>query len=97
MHDLCRGLIYPIEQEKLDEAYNLCSPGSVTMREFADTLGEVLNRPSFFGVPEFALNLVFGEAAGPILNSLHVQPKRLQQSGFKFKFKDLHEALSEIL
>lgn len=97
MHDLCRGLIYPMEKETFEGAYNLCSPNSVTMREFADTLGEVLGRPSFFRVPGFALNLAFGEASGPILNSLHVQPGRLQDEGFGFKFKDLHEALSEVL
>ncbi len=97
MHDLCRGLLYPIEREMFDGVYNLCSPDSVTMREFADTLGEVLGRPSFFRVPEFALNLVLGEAAGPIVNSLNVQPEKLQQSGFEFEFENLHEALSEIL
>lgn len=97
MHDLCRGLISPMVQDSLSGAYNLCSPDSVTMREFAKALGEVMNRPTFFKVPEFALGLVLGEAAGPILNSLRVQPKRLMQAGFEFRYEDLHEALSEIL
>ena len=97
MHDVCRGLLYPVENESFDGVYNLCSPNPVTMDEFTDTLGDVLNRPSFFRVPEFALKLVLGEAATPVLNSHRTQPKRLQQVGFNFEFEDLHVALSDIL
>jgi len=97
MYDLCRGLIYPLENEGFNGPYNLNAPNPVTMNGFADKLGDVLNRPSFFRVPEFALNLVLGEAADPILDSLRVQPKKLQQAGFEFKFPHLKEALADIL
>lgn len=97
MFDLCRGLVYPLENETFEGAYNLNAPNPVTMNEFADKLGEVLNRPSFFRVPEFALNLVLGEAADPILDSLRIQPKKLQQAGFEFKFQFVKEALADIL
>ncbi|MDR9408982.1 MAG: DUF1731 domain-containing protein, partial [Balneolaceae bacterium] len=59
-------------------------------------LGNVLNRPSFFRVPEFAMRTLLGEAAEPTLSSLNVQPKVLQISGFEFKFEDLEEALADI-
>ncbi|NGP78082.1 TIGR01777 family protein [Balneolaceae bacterium YR4-1] len=97
MYDLCRGLKHPLENEAFEGAYNLSAPNPVTMNEFADKLGEVLNRPTFFRVPEFALNLVLGEAADPILESLRVQPKKLQQAGFEFKFQYVKEALADIL
>lgn len=97
MYDLCCGLKYPLENEVFEGAYNLSAPNPVTMNEFADKLGEVLNRPTFFRVPEFALNLVLGEAADPILESLRVQPKKLQQAGFEFKFQYVKEALADIL
>jgi uncharacterized protein (TIGR01777 family) len=97
MKDAIRGLLYPVDKESLDGVYNLCSPNPVTMNEFAATLGEVLNRPSLFRVPEFALDLVYGEAVTPVLRSHRVQPKRLQKAGFEFNYASLHEALSEIL
>lgn len=97
MYDLCRGLKYPLENKTFEGAYNLSAPNPVTMNEFADKLGEVLNRPTFFRVPEFALNLVLGEAAEPILESLRVQPKKLQLAGFEFKFQYVQEALADIL
>lgn len=96
LHDLCRGIIFSLENEHFDGAYNLCAPNPVTMNEFADSLGDILNRPSLFRVPKFALKLALGEAATPIIKSLRVQPKRLQQEGFEFRFNHVSEALSEI-
>lgn len=97
MHDLYRGLLYPLEQQDFDGPYNLNAPNPVSMNEFADKLGDVLHRPSFFRVPEFALKLALGEAADPILDSLRVQPRRLQKAGFEFRFPYLKEALVDIL
>lgn len=96
-HDLCRGLTFPLENENFEGPYNLTAPNPVTMETLADTLGNVLNRPSAFRVPEFALSLILGEAAKPILESLRAVPNHLQEAGFEFKFPYIREALSEIL
>ena len=50
--DLVKALVFPIENEKLEGAYNVCSPNPATMNEVAETLGDVMNRPSFFRVPK---------------------------------------------
>lgn len=97
MDDLCRGLAWPIENAGFEGPYNLAAPHPVTMNEFAERLGDVLGRPSFFRVPEFALELVLGEAASPVVESLRIQPKKLQKAGFEFKFRNVEEALADIL
>ncbi|MEQ9091133.1 MAG: TIGR01777 family oxidoreductase [Balneola sp.] len=94
--DLVKALIFPIDNEKLEGAYNVCSPNPATMNEVADTLGDVMNRPSFFRVPKFALDIVLGEAVQPITGSIRMQPKKLQVSGFEFRFEELEEALADI-
>ena len=96
MDDLVRALIYPIENKDLRGPYNVCSPQPETMNRLSEALGTVLNRPSFFRVPEFVLKTILGEAAEPPLSSLNAQPKVLQISGFEFKFEDLQEALADI-
>lgn len=96
MNDVSRGLICPMKEEELSGPYNLCAPEPVTINHLADALGNVLNRPSFFRVPEFAMKAVLGEAANPALASLNVQPKVLQISGFEFQFEDAEEALADI-
>lgn len=95
--DLCLALIYPIKNEELSGAYNVCSPNPATMNEFADTLGDVLNRPSIFRVPKFVLDIVLGEAAKPVTDSIRMQPKKLQVTGLEFHFEDLKEALADII
>ena len=97
MDDLCSILIYAMENEKLKGPLNACSPEPVTMNEFADALGEVMNRPSFFRVPEFVLDIVLGEAAVPVTGSLRVQPKVLQKSGFEFEYEDVETAIADIM
>ncbi|MEX2456143.1 MAG: TIGR01777 family oxidoreductase, partial [Balneolaceae bacterium] len=77
MEDMIRAIIYPMEKPDFEGPYNACSPDQVTMNELSKTLGKVMNRPSMLRVPEFALKMVLGEAAAPVLGSLNVQPKKL--------------------
>lgn len=97
LQDLCRGLLYLLNHGEIEGAVNLNAPNPVTMNEFARELASQLHRPSFLKVPEFALKMVLGEAANPIVNSLRLQPRKLQQQGFEFRFKHIKEALGEIL
>src|SRR6056297_765579 len=97
MYDMISALVYPIEKPEVSGPYNAASPNPVQMDEFAKVMGKVMNRPSFFKVPEFVLNTVLGEAATPVLASLRIQPKVLQQAGFEFQFADLEVALGDIL
>lgn len=97
MLDLCRGLIYPLQNESMEGPYNLNAPNPVTMNEFAEELASQLHRPSLFRVPEFVLDIVLGEAANPVITSKRMQPKKLQQKGFEFKFGHLRQALGDLL
>lgn len=89
------GIInFALENEHLRGAVNVASPNPVTNEEFTKTLGEVLYRPTILPLPEFAVNLVFGEMGDALLiHSTRVEPKRLQEAGYKFKFTKLRSAL----
>lgn len=94
LDDVIEIINYAIENENLRGAVNVASPNPVTNEEFTKTLGEVLYRPTFLPLPEFAVNLVFGEMGDALLiDSTRVEPKRLQEAGYKFKFTDLKSAL----
>lgn len=97
MEDLCRGILFPVGNPDLEGAYNICSPNPVTMNDFATILGETIRRPSFFRVPEFLLKIVLGEAAGPVMTSLRVQPAKLSRQGFEFRYETVEEALAAVL
>ena len=95
--DIVRIYIYAIDNKNLSGAVNAASPNPVRMKEFANTLGKVLNRPSLFPVPKFVLKIVVGEAAEVVTASQRVDPKKLLKSEYYFKFENLENALRDLL
>ena len=94
LDDVVGAINFALENESLRGAVNVVSPNPVTNEEFTKTLGEVLYRPTFLPLPEFAVNLVFGEMGDALLlDSTRVAPKRLEDASFEFKFPELKTAL----
>ncbi len=94
LDDVVGVINYALENENVRGAVNNVAPNPVTNEEFTKTLGEVLYRPTFLPLPEFAVNLVFGEMGDALLiDSTKVVPRRLKDAGYKFKFTDLKKAL----
>jgi NAD dependent epimerase/dehydratase family enzyme len=86
-----------MEREELDGAFNLTSPLPVTVKEFAKTLGAVLNKPAWVSVPGFVVRLAMGQMGTEVLlGSQRVLPRRLVDAGFEFKHPDLCDALSRV-
>jgi uncharacterized protein (TIGR01777 family) len=89
---------FAMEHEELSGPINTLSPNPVTNAEFTETLGRVIGRPTVFTVPEFALNLLFGQMANDtLLASQRAFPRRLQEAGFRFRYPELEGALRAVL
>jgi uncharacterized protein (TIGR01777 family) len=98
LDDVVAIVNFALENENLRGAINVASPNPVTNEEFTKTLGEVLYRPTFLPLPEFAVNLVFGEMGDALLiDSTKVIPKRLLDAGYKFIYSDLKPALEHAI
>jgi hypothetical protein len=77
---------------------NLTAPHPVPNARFAQALGRALDRPAVIPAPGFALKLVLGEMAGPLLlYSQRVIPARALAGGFRFAHPTLDEALADLL
>ncbi len=98
LDDLVYAIHHMIQDESLEGPVNAVTPNPVTNAEFTKTLGRVLRRPTIFPMPAFAAKLAFGELAEALLLSGHrVQPTRLTNAGFAFRFPDLEGALRHLL
>jgi len=97
MADACEAILFAITNEKMDGPFNLAAPNPVTMKEFTKELGNVMNRPSVFRVPEFALRIVVGEGTEALTSSHRIIPQKLLDHGFEFKYPNVHEGLQDIL
>lgn len=77
---------------------NVVAPNPVTNAEFTRTLAAVMKRPAILAVPRLAVKLAFGEFAQEgILSSARVVPRKLQESGFHFRYAELRPALEDLL
>jgi uncharacterized protein len=95
--DIVGIYLHAIDNEKVSGAINGASPGIVTMKDFATTLGKVLRRPSLFPVPKFVMKIVAGEVAEFALMSQRTSVDKIKNAGYKFKFENLEEALRDLL
>jgi uncharacterized protein (TIGR01777 family) len=94
MDDHLSVIVFCLDYEQLRGAVNAVAPNPVTNEEFTKTLGDVLYRPTFFPLPEFAVSMVFGEMGDALLlASTRVLPKRLLDAGYEFKYPVLKKAI----
>jgi uncharacterized protein len=94
--DVTQAFKWALQDQEAKGIYNLVAPQTITNDQFTRSLSVAVNRPALFTVPEFALRIRYGEAAELLLQSPTVEPKRLIQSGFEFKYPDIQTALLEI-
>ena len=81
-------------------AVNLTAPAPVTNAEFADTLGDVLHRPTFLPIPKFGPKLLLGSelADNLLFSGQRVLPAVLNaDESFTFRHPDLATALRALL
>ncbi|HEY5533534.1 MAG TPA: TIGR01777 family oxidoreductase [Ignavibacteria bacterium] len=97
IQDFISIIYFVITNNKIEDSLNCTSEFPVTNKDFANILGETLNRPSFFFVPEFILKIVLGEFSETILTGQRVIPEKLLANGFKFEYPDLKSALDNLL
>lgn len=96
--DVTGAFFHVLADNKISGPVNVVSPNPVTNLEFTKTLGRVLSRPAIFSIPAAAINLAFGEMGREVLlSSTRVAPKKLLETGYRFRNPDLYGALSHLL
>ncbi|MEE9259459.1 MAG: TIGR01777 family oxidoreductase [Nitrospinaceae bacterium] len=96
VRDLARLIIHAVETPALHGPVNAVSPNPATNREFSKILGKVLNRPAILPVPSFVLRTALGGMSELLLDSQKVSSRKVQESGFKFTYPQLKDALKVI-
>lgn len=94
LDDVVAAIRHSIESDGVYGPVNLVSPHPATNAEFTKVFGKVLRRPTIFPMPAFAARLALGQMANDLLlASARVIPRKLQETGFEFRFTDLAAAL----
>ncbi|MBW4672146.1 MAG: TIGR01777 family oxidoreductase [Cyanomargarita calcarea GSE-NOS-MK-12-04C] len=95
--DIVNLIIQALTNPEISGVYNATAPNPVRMADLSKTMGQVMNRPSWLPVPDFAIEALLGDGAVVVLEGQQVLPKRTLSSGFEFRYPNLQPALMEIL
>jgi uncharacterized protein len=95
--DAIKLIIAALKDSQMQGVYNATAPNPVTMTEFAHTLGNVMSRPSWLPVPNFAIEALLGEGAIVVLQGQQVIPTKTLDRGFDFQYPTLKPALESIV
>lgn len=97
IEDLCKMIIFCIENKKVTGPINGVSPNPISNHEFMRKIAFTIKKPFFFPkLPSFILYLILGEMADIVVGGNYVSSKKIENFGFNFQFLHLEEALDEI-
>ena len=96
--DLCREMLFLLENESCAGIYNGVAPTPVTNKELILTLAKQLYGSSFLTVtvPSFVLKVVMGEMSIEVLKSTTVKADKIRAAGFKFEYETVEDAVKYV-
>lgn len=98
VQDMVGAIHHILKTDLLHGPVNMVAPKAVTNAEFTKTLASVLSRPAIFPVPAFVVKLAFGEMGETVLlGGQRVEPARLVESGYPFRFSNLRASLENVV
>ncbi|XP_050537139.1 epimerase family protein SDR39U1-like isoform X2 [Daktulosphaira vitifoliae] len=98
INDICRLVIFSIENNTINGVLNGVAPQTITNSEFTQSFAKALNRPAFFKLPGILFNLAYGpERATMVLDGQNVKPKKSLEMGFKFDYDTIDKAMKQIV
>ncbi|MFJ7649913.1 TIGR01777 family oxidoreductase [Lysinibacillus sp. NPDC097279] len=97
VEDVARAIYFAINNSSIRGPFNVTAPHATRMKEFGQTIAQVMGRRHWMPVPSFAMRLALGEQSMLVLEGQHVLPTVLEKQNFEFNFPYLKEALENLL
>jgi uncharacterized protein len=98
LDDLCRMIVKAIDDNQLSGTYNAVSPGPLSNRNFMLLLAQIIpGRQLLIRIPKIFLQLFLGDMSKVILHSSRVSSKKIEATGFTFKFPQANQAIRNLL
>lgn len=95
--DVCRFMVFALEQEGLSGVYNAVAPNPVRNKALVRAVAEAMGKSVLMApAPAIALRMMLGEMADVVLNSNRVSAEKALHAGFLCTFPHLEDALADI-
>jgi uncharacterized protein (TIGR01777 family) len=87
-----------IIENKIYGIVNAVSPNAVTNKSLTRLIAHQLKKPYFLpNIPAFILKIILGEKSVLVIRSENIEPKRLKQLFYNYKFPTINQALIDLL
>jgi uncharacterized protein (TIGR01777 family) len=96
LEDVLQVIALAIRDNTLHGTYNLVAPDCINQATFAKQVGKVLHRPVWFHLPAAPMRLAMGEMSQLFLDGQRVEPRRLSEAGYTFRYPTLAAALRNL-
>lgn len=95
--DVVEAFLSAVENNQWTGPYNICAPFPLSNRSLTKAIAGQLHRPVWpVNVPEGVLKLILGEMSSVALISNNTSAQKILDAGFKFKFLQIENALTDI-
>jgi uncharacterized protein (TIGR01777 family) len=94
--DVVEAVAFLVRNPQARGPFNVVSPGALRQHAFARAIAESYGRPLWLTVPAWLLERLLGEMARLFTRGQWVQPTRLCEAGFRFRFTQFDDALRNI-
>jgi uncharacterized protein (TIGR01777 family) len=94
--DVVAAVAFLVRNPHVRGPFNVVSPGALRQMEFARTIAASCGRPLWLALPAWLLERTLGEMARLFTRGQWVQPTRLSEAGFRFRFTQFDSALRDI-
>lgn len=96
--DLVNIYFKAVEDVAMNGAYNASAPDFVTNDDLTKQIAKHLGKKIFLpNVPKFLIKTILGEMSDLILEGSRISAKKIENSGFRFRYSNLDSALSDVL
>lgn len=97
LDDIVGAMNFIVQNEDIFGVVNFTSPYPVRMKQFGETIANVLNRKHWFPAPSPLLKIALGEKSTMVLDGQRVLPKVLQAHNYEFQYAKIQDALVNLL
>lgn len=99
IEDLCALFLFAIENESMQGVYNAVAPAPIRNKDLTLELAKRMKGKFFVHVhvPAFLLKAMLGQMSIEVLKSATVSCEKLINTGFSFKYSNIHSALKNLV
>jgi uncharacterized protein (TIGR01777 family) len=98
INDLCKMFIYALKNESINGIYNAVAPKPVPYLEIIKSIERAKKISTIkLKAPLWGIKLMLGEFGETLFYSTNVSSKKIQDSGFKFEFNSIDDAIANLI